>query len=182
MITILLMAEIRRSMVLNQTKCQSNDAWGSGAIIFSPIKNNTMEGLNHRLLPMLELTIISVGNLTKIYNKNNDDINFKSMINTKIMNTIMNWNEVIIHDKATIKRETTYFSLIKFLISISNTSGDKEVMLSTDDIKIGLNCQIKSYELCIMLNELHTAGLLEYKKNGKKRLRNWIVSKAFLFV
>jgi hypothetical protein len=79
------------------------------------------------------------------------------------MNTIMNWNEVIIHDKATM-----YLSLIKFLISISNTSGDKEVMLSTDDIKIGLNCQIKSYELCIMLNELHTAGLLEYKKMEKR--------------
>jgi hypothetical protein len=45
--TILLMAEIRRATVLKRFKCKENDTWGLGSMIFSPIKNNTSDGLNH---------------------------------------------------------------------------------------------------------------------------------------
>lgn len=99
---ILLMADIRREMVFDRTKVKSEDTWGKGALIFSPIKNNTMEGLNHRLLPMLEMTTISRGNMSKPFNDNG---NFKGMINTQIVNTILNWNDVEIYDTDTKKSE-----------------------------------------------------------------------------
>jgi hypothetical protein len=177
--TILLMAEVRRDVVLERIRCNYNDAWGKGVMIFTPVKNNTMEGLNHRLLPMLELTNISSGNFSRPFN--NNVIDLKSTMNTKIMNTVIKWNDVKIYDKTTNKSVLGYLTLIKYLIHVTNESLDKEVMLSTDEINIGLNRQIKAYPLGIMLNKLHTAGLLEYKLNGKKRLRTWIVSKAFLY-
>ena len=174
------MAEIRREMVFDRTKINVNDAWGSGAIIFSPIKNNTKEGLNHRMLPMLELTTISKGNMTKPYTDKED---FKSIINTEIIKTIKNWNDVKIYDKATSKKVLMYLSLIRFLIKSSNESGDEtEVVLSTEDIYLGCNRNIKKFPLSTMLREMDTAGLIKYQKSGAKRLRNWVVSKSFLFV
>lgn len=176
---ILLMAQIRREMVFDKTKIKANDAWGVGAIIFSSTKNNTKEGLNHRLLPMLELTNIEKGNMTKPYTDKED---FKSIINTKIIIAIKNWNDVSIYDKTTSKKVSVYLSLIRFLIKSSNESSDeKEVVLSTEDINLGLNRKIKKFPLSNMLSEMDTAGLIKYQKSGAKRLRNWVVSKSFLF-
>lgn len=177
---ILLMADIRRDMVFERMKVKSEDTWGKGALIFSPIKNNTMEGLNHRLLPTLEMTTISRGNMSKPFN--DDDNNFKGMINNKIVNTILNWNDVEIYDIYTKKKVNAYLSLIRFLITARNDIGeDIELALSTEDINLGLDRQIKSSPLSNMLSEMDSVGLLKYQKTGAKRLRSWIVSKTFLF-
>jgi hypothetical protein len=179
LLTILPMAEIRRDMVLSKTKCHIDEAWGSGALIFSPIKNNTMNGLNHRLLPLLELSSIS-GNISKPFNKIGST--FRDGINLNIMDTVTNWNEVPIHDKSTIKSVTGYLLIIKYLIIISNLSGETEVVLSTEEIYEALGGEIKMTKLGSMLGDMREVGLLDYKQVGKKRLRNWVISKFFLYV
>ena len=178
-ISILLMAEIRRATVLRKFKCKENDSWGVGAMIYSPIKNNTSDGLNHRLLPMLELTNISC-NATKPFN--NEGAIFRNSINDSIVNAIKEWNDVIIHDKLTMTSVTENLLIIEYLILRSNNSGNEEVCLSTEEICIALSNQIKPYKLSSMLNDMSTAGLLEYKLIGKKRLRNWVVIKTFTFI
>jgi hypothetical protein len=178
LLTILPMAEITRDVVLRKTKCKFDEAWGSGALIFSPIKNNTMNGLNHRLLPMLELSSIS-GNISKPFN--NKGKTFRDGINLKIMDTVKNWNEVSIHEKSTIKSVMGFLTIIKYLIIISNLSGETEVVLSTEEICGALGGEINKTQVGSMLGDMRKVGLLEYKQIGKKRLRNWVILKKFSY-
>jgi hypothetical protein len=178
LLTILPMAEITRDVVLRKTKCKFDEAWGSGALIFSPIKNNTMNGLNHRLLPMLELSSIS-GNISKPFN--NKGKTFRDGINLKIMDTVKNWNEVSIHEKSTIKSVMGFLTIIKYLIIISNLSGETEVVLSTEEICGALGGEINKTQLGSMLGDMRKVGLLEYKQIGKKRLRNWVILKKISY-
>lgn len=64
---------------MTATQCNAeNDDLGNWSNAFSPIKNNTSDGLNHQLLPMLELTNISC-NATKPFN--NEGAIFRDSIN-----------------------------------------------------------------------------------------------------
>jgi hypothetical protein len=81
-----------------------------------------------------------------------------------------------------MKSVTENLLIIKYLIIRSNLSrGVEQVSVSTEEICGALNNAIKIYKIGSMLNDFSTAGLLEYKLIGKKRLRNWIVVKTFLF-
>ena len=81
-----------------------------------------------------------------------------------------------------MKSVTENILIIEYLILRSNQSGAEEVSLSTEEICEALNNKIKSYKLSSMLNDMSTAGMLEYKLIGKKRLRNWVVIKIFSFI
>lgn len=179
LVTIVGMAEMRRDIVFKKIKCKDSDAWGSGSLIFTSVKNNTMNGLNHRLLPLLELTSIA-GKFSKPYNNNSN--NFRERINLEIMTTITNWNGVTIHDNTTVSIVNDYFLLIQYLIKTSVIHGDKLAMVSTEEVYYALNKEIKINKISSMLSAMQSAGLVGYKLNGKKRLRNWVILKSFYYV
>ena len=86
--------EVRRQIVLKKIKCDENDAWGEGCLIFVPSKNNTINGLKNRLLPLLDpwtpidanISSPKVSLVTKI------------SINKNLMNSINQWKDVDICD------------------------------------------------------------------------------------
>lgn len=176
--SILLMAEIRRQTILKRFKCKESDTWGMGALIFSPIKNNTSDGLNHRLLPMLEMTPI-ICNATKPYNIGGAV--FRDSLNDSIITAVKKWNGVQLHNKTTIKIVQERLLVIKYLIMRSNESGDEELCVSKEEILAALDNQIQKKGFGTMLTDIKAAGLLDYKLVGKKRLRNWVVKKQFSF-
>ena len=179
LVTVVLMADLRREAVLKKIKCKERDSWGKGVLIFTPVKNNTTQGLGHRLLPMLEQTQISC-NASSPYAKGSTT--FRDQMNNSIMDAINEWNEIQIYNDLTMPSVLEHLRVIRYLIIRANDINvDNKIMVSTEETHEAIDRSIKYTKLATILNYYNKAGLLEYKLVGKKRLRNWIILDTFEF-
>lgn len=176
--------EVRRQIVLKKIKCDENDAWGEGCLIFLPSKNNTINGLKNRLLPLLDpwtpidanISSPKVSLVTKI------------SINKNLMNSINQWKDVDICDDDntcdnTDIKDMLYILIIRHFAEQFDSDG-QEFATTTEEIH---NVVLKKHNISFhksaeMLRKFEKIGILEYKLVGLKRLRCWIVRTDLMFI
>ena len=183
-------AESRRHIVLKRIKCKAMDAWGIGCLIFIPQKNNSINGLKNRILPLIETTPVDSSRI--IQPTHNSHIN-KNRVNEQVMFAILQWKEVSIEnpDSQIIGTDTErhYYELICYIINLFEETArtqyfdiEERNILTTEDMhdvlhqKFNINYQ----QTGIMLRRLELAGLLAYRIAGKKRKRHWLLKEEMI--
>ena len=182
-------AQVRREHVLKKIKCDCNDAWGLGCLIFIPQKNNSANGLKNRILPMLEVTPVDTSrinqpNRSSCINKNKD--------NEQIMFSINKWKDVSIENTKTTDTDYYYFNLIPHLTSqikknsevYDYNSDDPHNIVTTDEMfdLLQETCKVNYKDTGVMLRKLELGGLVQYRIVGKKRLRHWLIKEEMMYV
>jgi hypothetical protein len=163
--------EKRRIEVLKNLKCNEEESWGKGCLIFAPVKSNTLFNLKCRYLPLLESIIISRKNTINF----RESIN-KDYINQQVIESINAWKNYEHHHDGS--DDTDLLKLIKHLCM--QCLINKLVTVTLEEIHRDVFFeQNNKHKVGLMLGKLAKANLLHYGMSGKKRLRCWFVRNEY---
>ena len=157
---------IRRQMVLKKLKVKEDDTWGTGTLIFAPVRRYGMiHGLKNRLLPMLEINhpIESI-QCTKSPNWS------KQAVNNSTVATVNEWVDATNYIEDC---DNDYLKLIHFLIRKRN---ENDRIHSLKCIQLALYPGYTRNVVGKLLHKAEKKKLLENKMMGVKRCRVWYIT------
>ena len=157
--------EMRRNETINKLKCNKEDVWGVGCLLFAPCMNKTTSNLKCRFLPRLERQVISSTNLKACSDKRIS----MTIINHLVVEAVNTWKDLQYYTE----EEKEYIPLIRFLSKMRMLDPSFEIQTEVISNEIlRLNNKQRAGE---MLRKLEEAGLISYQVSGRKRLRSWKV-------
>lgn len=157
--------ESRRNETINKLKCNKEDVWGVGCLLFAPCSNKTSTNLKCRFLPRLEQQNISTANLKTCSDKKIS----KTIINNLVVEAVNAWKDLQYYKE----EEKEYLPLIRFLSKARMS--DCSLEIQTEVISKSIFSSTNQQKVGEMLRNLEQAGLISYQVSGRKRLRSWKV-------
>lgn len=154
----------RRAIVLEKLNMKESDTWGSGALIFAPIRRKGLnEGLLNRLLPKLDLGLrvdaISADKYLEGFSKNE--------VNAHTVKRVKEW----LKDRAYEDEfDMGIFKLVKYLVK--HHDEDHEF----DKIRSDVFHRECLSSVTTNIHRVRAAKLIYQKLVSQKRVRRWIVS------
>jgi hypothetical protein len=159
--------ESRRSMVIQRLKMPPEETWGTGCLIFAPVRRNgAVHGLKNRFLPKLEPNLPMERSLrcTKMPEWKKVNVNQTTV---DAISLWINLDAKILYDELDLE----YYKVIKFL-----SGDDAAVQNKLHTLQFEEFPEIKNEQVRIILRRAEMCGLLQYKMVGFKRHRYWVTN------
>ena len=162
----------RRAVVLKQLKIDEDNAWGTGLLIFAPVRRtDSKQGLKCRFLPLLhvntpvdKIRCVKIAAMEMKETVNSTTMEMKEMVNSTMVQCCLQWA----HDNESACLDC---SLCTYIATNCN-EGDH---FSSEQWREKVSSKGKQRETEATLRSAFNASFMHTSLKGPKRKRYWIV-------